>query len=91
MPRGVPSRIQAGTIPQTYTMREIADGVGMSVSLISRVMRGERPISEYLQPRLAEFFGVTIEQLRTPGTITAQTPPVRHSGRVVYKIHRPSY
>jgi transcriptional regulator with XRE-family HTH domain len=72
-------------------MREIADGVGMDISLISRVMRAERPISEYLQPRLAEFFGITVEQLRTPGAITMQTLPVRRLGRVVGRIDRHSY
>jgi transcriptional regulator with XRE-family HTH domain len=72
-------------------MRQVADCVGVSLSLISRVIRGERPISEYLQPRLAEFFGITVEELLTPGCVTVQIPPVRRLGRIVYRIHPGTY
>jgi len=76
---------------RTYTFTEIAQGTGLSLALISLVMRGKRPVSEYAQPRLAEFFGISMEQLRTPGTITVQLPPVRPLGRVVGRIHRNFY
>jgi hypothetical protein len=87
MPRGVRSRIQVGTGTRTYTFTEIAAGTGLSLPLISLVLRGKRPLSDYAQPRLAKFFGITIEQLRTPGTITAQVPPVRPLGRAIGRIH----
>ena len=86
MPRGVPYRMQVvGRGSRTFTFTEIAAGTGLSLSLVSLMLRGKRPVSEYAQPRLAKFFGITIEQLRTPGTITAQTPPVRRI-RVVGRI-----
>jgi transcriptional regulator with XRE-family HTH domain len=72
---------------RTYTFTEIAEGTGLSLALVSLILRGKRPVSGYAQPRLAEFFGVSIEQLLTPGTITAQVPPVRKLGRIVYRTH----
>jgi transcriptional regulator with XRE-family HTH domain len=72
--------------PRTYTFTEIAAGTGLSLSLVSLILRGKRPLSEYAQPRLADFFGISIEQLLTPGTITAQVPPVRRLGRIVGRV-----
>src|SRR5712692_11801446 len=86
MPRGVPSRIQVGTATRTYTFREIADGAGLSRALVSLVLRGKRPVSSYAQPRLAKFFGITIEELLTRGTIRAHTPPPRRPRGRGYKI-----
>ena len=92
MPKGVPYRVQiAGKGTRAYTFTEIAHGTGLSLSLVSLIMRGKRTLSNYAQARLAQFFGISIEQLRTPGTITAQTPPVRPLGRVVYRKHRDFY
>jgi transcriptional regulator with XRE-family HTH domain len=71
---------------RTYTFTEIAAGTGVSLSAISLVLRGKCPLSAYLQPRLAEFFGISIEQLLTPGTLTAQVPPVRRLGRAVGRV-----
>lgn len=76
----------AGKGTRTYTFTEIADGTGLSLSLVSLILRGKRPVSEYAQPRLAEFFGISIEQLLTPGTITVRTPPARPLGRIVGRI-----
>lgn len=91
MPKGVPYRIQvAGQGSRSYTFTEIAEGTGLSLSLVSLVLRGKRPLSEYAQPRLAEFFGITIEQLGTPGTLTAVTPPVYRPGRIVARARRGS-
>jgi len=87
MPRGVPYCIQVlGKGTRSYTFTEIAAGTGLSLSLISLVMHGKRPVSEYVQPRLAEFFGISIDELRTPGIFIAQTLPVRRLGRVVGRI-----
>lgn len=67
MPRGVPYRVQVtGKDASTYTFTQIAEGTGLSLALISLIMRNKRPVSEYAQPRLAEFFGISIEQLCTP-------------------------
>jgi transcriptional regulator with XRE-family HTH domain len=88
MPRGVPYRVQVmGKGMRTYTFTEIADGTGLSLALVSLVLREKLPVSEYAQSRLAEFFGISIEQFLTPGTITAQVPPVRRPGRLVGRIH----
>ncbi len=88
MPRGVPYRVQVmGKGTRTYTFTEIAQGTGLSLALVSLLMRGKRPLSEYAQPRLAEFFGISIEQLLTPGNIRVNTPPIRPIGRVVYIRH----
>jgi transcriptional regulator with XRE-family HTH domain len=87
MPKGVPYRVQVpGKVTRSYTFTEIAAGTGLSLALVSLVLRGKRPVSEYAQPRLAKFFGITIEQLRTPGTIVVATPPARPLGRVVGRI-----
>jgi transcriptional regulator with XRE-family HTH domain len=72
----------AGRGSHTYTFTDIALGSGLSLSLVSLVLRNKRPASEYVQQRLAEFFGITIEQLRTPGTLTAHVPPVRRLVRI---------
>src|SRR4051794_36567355 len=59
VPRGVPYRVQiSGRGVRTYTFSEIASGSGLSLSLVSLIMRRKRPISEYAQQRLADFFGV---------------------------------
>lgn len=92
MPRGVPYGVQVlGKGTRTYTFTEIAAGTGLSLSLVSLMLRGKRPVSEYAQPRLAKFLGITVEQLRTPGTITEQVPPVRPLGRAVGRIQPGSF
>jgi transcriptional regulator with XRE-family HTH domain len=78
-----------GKESRSYTFTEVAFGSGLSLSLISLILRGRRPVSAYAETRLAEFFGITIEQLWTPGTITVQVPPVRPLGRVI-RIRRGS-
>jgi transcriptional regulator with XRE-family HTH domain len=87
MPSGVPSRIQVGA--RTYTLREIADGTGLSTSLVCLIFNQKRPITPYAATRLTSFFRISIEELFTPGTITVHTPPVRRPlGRIVYIRHR---
>ena len=90
MPKGVPYRVQVLGRPRTYTFTEIAEGTGLSLSLISRVLRGQRSLSEYAQSRLAEFFDITIEQLCTPGMVTQQRRPVCRPGRIVARADRGS-
>jgi len=54
----VPFRVSAeGKDSRTYTFTEIADGTGMSLSIVSLVLRGLRPLTPYTQARLATFFG----------------------------------
>src|SRR6266567_7579611 len=93
MPRGVPSRVLIeGGGSRAHTFTEIADGTGLSLSLVSLVMRGMRPVSPYAQARLAAFFRISIEELLTPGTIKVYTPPTRPArGRIVGYMRRPSY
>lgn len=87
MQKGVPYRVQVmGNRTRTYTFTEIAEGTGLSLALVSLIMRGKRPVSEYAQPRLAQFFGISIEQLGTPGPIQVHTPPVPPVGRIVGRI-----
>ena len=86
MPRGVRSRIQVGTGTRTYTFRKIADGAGLSISLVSLLLRGRRPVSPYAQT-LATFFRMSVEELLTPGTIKVHPPRLRRPlGRAVYRI-----
>jgi len=88
MPKGVPYRVKVfGNGTRTYTFTGIANGTGLSLSLVSLTLRGKRPVSEYAQPRLANFFGITIEQLGTSGSITAQVPPGRRVGRAIGRIN----
>jgi transcriptional regulator with XRE-family HTH domain len=85
MPRGIPSEIQVG--PRTYSCRQIADGAGLSISLISLIFCGKRPVSPYAQTRLATFFRMSVEELLTPGTIKVHPPRLRRPlGRAVYRI-----
>ena len=87
MPRGVPYRVQVlGKGTRTYTLTEIADGTGLSLALVSKIFNRKLPITPYAATRLAEFFGISIEQLFTAGTIVVVTPPVRRLGRIVYRI-----
>lgn len=82
MARGIPSEIQVGA--RTYTCRQIADGAGLSLSLVSLIFRAKRPVSPAVQTRLATFFRLSVEQLFAPGTITVHTPRLlRPVGRVI--------
>ena len=90
MPKGVPARVQVLGRPRTYTFTEIAEGTGLSLSLISRVLRGQRSLTEYAQARLAEFFEITVEQLRTPGMVTQKPRPVYRPRRVVARARHGS-
>ena len=86
MARGVPSRVKVlGNGTRTYTFTEVAAGTGLSLSLVSLVLRGKRTLTEYSQSRLAMFFGIN-----SAGTITVETPPVRPVGRVVARVHADS-
>jgi transcriptional regulator with XRE-family HTH domain len=74
-----------GKGPRTCcTFTEIANGIGMSVSIVSLILRGKRPISEYAKRRLAAFFGVSAGE---SFTINVCTPPPRPPrGRLVGRI-----
>ncbi|MFI5109022.1 MAG: helix-turn-helix domain-containing protein [Terriglobales bacterium] len=80
----------AGKGSRFYTLTELAAGTGLSLGLVSKIFSRKLPITPYAATRLAEFFGITIEQLFTAGTIVVETPPVRRLARAVYKIHRDS-
>jgi len=86
MARGVPSEIRVG--PRTYTCRQIADGTGLDISLISRIFRGQRPLSEYSSNLLAGFFGISIEVVAGIVDVQIHRPPrlPRPLGRAVYRI-----
>ncbi|SRR5713226_9159586 len=87
MPRGVRSRIQVGTGTRTYSFREIAEGAGLSLSLVSLIFNRKRRITPYAAMRLTSFLGISIEQLFTAGTIKVHTPRLRRPlGRAVYRI-----
>ena len=83
MPRGVPYRVQlAGGGTRTYTFTEIADGTGLSLALVSRIIRGQWPMSSYAQDRLRAFFGIRDAE---PCNLNVSTPQPRVRGRVVYR------
>lgn len=75
-----------GTRPCTFT--EIAAGTGLSLSLVSLIFSGKRPITPHAATRLTSFLGISIEELFTPGTITVETP--RPLGRIVGRVPRHS-
>jgi len=70
--------------PRTHTFTEIADGTGLSLALVSRVLRGEWPMSSYTQDRLKAFFRIPDGE---PCTINVSTPQPRVRGRIVYRKH----
>lgn len=86
MPRGVCCQIGVRT-NATYSLSEIAVGTGLSVALVSLIFSGRRPATPYAQARLATFFGISNEELLTPGTIRNYIAPVRPLGRVAGEIY----
>lgn len=86
MPKGVPYRVQVeGRGSRTYTFTEIAHGTGLSLALVSRVLRQQWPMSLYFQGRLKTFFAVPDGE---SCTINVSTPPARPLGRIVARFHR---
>jgi hypothetical protein len=78
----------AGKGTRPYTFTEIAAGTGLSLSLVSLIFSRKRPITSYAAERLSRFWGISVEQLFTPGTITVETPcPL---GRIVGRMPRHS-
>ena len=87
--KGVPYRVQVeGKGPRTYTFTEIAYGTGLSLSIVSLMLRGLRPLTPYTQGRIKAFFGISPEETCT---INVSTPQPRVKGRIVARIHRHSY
>ena len=85
MPRGVPSDIRVGS--RTYTCRQIADGAGIDISLVSRIFRGQRAPSLYTAYRLAGFFRITIDQMLEVIRAEVSMPPrFRPLGRIVGRV-----
>jgi transcriptional regulator with XRE-family HTH domain len=88
MPRGIPSGIAVG--PRTYTCREIADGAGIDISLVSLIFSGKRAPSLYTAYKLASFFRISIEELLAELKIQVRMPRFpRPRGRIVGRIYDP--
>jgi hypothetical protein len=68
---------------RTYTFTEIAAGTGLSLSLISLILRRKRPISGYAQTRLVAFFRIAGGE---SWVINVDTPPARPLGRAVGRV-----
>jgi len=89
MARGVPSEIRVGS--RTYTCRQIADGAGLHISLVSRIFRGKRAPSLFAATRLAGFFRITIEELLAVVNVQVRMPRFpRRRGRVVGRVYDPA-
>ena len=86
MPRGIPSDIRVGS--RNYTCKQIADGAGIDISLVSRIFRGQRAPSLYTAYRLAGFFRITIDQMLEVIRAQVSMPPrFRPSVRLVGRVH----
>ena len=48
---------------QGKSLRTAASELGIDASILSRIERGERPASESVSKRLAEFYGVTSSEV----------------------------
>jgi len=85
---GIPSEIQVRG--RTYTCRQIASGTRLHISLISRIFNGKRKPSLYTAQRLANFFGISIEELLTVANVQVRMPhfPPRR-GRVIDEVIDP--
>ena len=46
------------------SLREVADHIGIDVSMLSKIEHGERKIQAYQLSRMAEFFNVEFRQLQ---------------------------
>jgi transcriptional regulator with XRE-family HTH domain len=47
-----------------FTLRKVADHIGIDVSMLSKIENGERQIQAYQLSRIAEFFNVEFRQLQ---------------------------
>jgi transcriptional regulator with XRE-family HTH domain len=91
MPKGVPYRVHVeGRESPAYTLTEIADGTGLSLSLVSLIVCGKRPITNYAQARLAAFFAIPIGETCAIRVETPQ-PRFRPKGRLIGYKNRPGY
>src|SRR5260370_2288570 len=89
MPRGIPSDIKVGS--RTYTCRQIADGAGLHISLVSRIVRGKRATSLYTAHRLASFFRISIDQVLAEVNVQVRMPRFpRPRGRIVGRVYDPA-
>jgi transcriptional regulator with XRE-family HTH domain len=88
MSYGVPSAIRVGG--HTYTCKQIADGAGLHISLVSRIFRGKRKPSLYAAHRLASFLRISIEDLLAVAKVQVRMPrfPARR-GRVINEAFDP--
>ncbi len=46
------------------SLREVADHIGIDISLLSKIEHGERQIQAYQLSRMAEFFNIEFRQLQ---------------------------
>ena len=46
------------------SLREVADHIGIDISMLSKIENGERQIQAYQLSRIAEFFNVEFRQLQ---------------------------
>lgn len=68
---------------QGYRKQDIAFALGYSAAWTSKILRDERPISTDDLPKVAAFFGLTVDEFISPGisTLTERRRQARRLGK----------
>ncbi|MEK4325296.1 helix-turn-helix transcriptional regulator [Paenibacillus sp. FSL R7-0297] len=61
-------RVRAFRKLKGYTQQELADSVGISLAVLGAVERGNRRLEDQILNKIADFLGVTVDELANPAT-----------------------
>lgn len=61
-------RVRAFRKLKGYTQQELADSVGISLAVLGAVERGNRRLEDKILNKIADFLGVSAEELVNPST-----------------------
>ena len=60
--------IRKHRLDRNMTLKQVADGVGVSITFLGEVERNDKNISAAKAQELAELYGVTIDDIFLPAT-----------------------
>lgn len=69
-----------------YTLRQMADDTGLSISLLSRICNGRIPISQKVYNKLLMTYGVEFEGLAEPRVIETEWHKKYKQLKIQYKL-----
>jgi transcriptional regulator with XRE-family HTH domain len=68
------NRFRRWRLANELTLAEVADLVGISVAMVSRVERGERVLAPLTKVRVARRLGVPLRELFEPDPLPGEPP-----------------